>query len=409
MPPAAAVTENPGELKKELEDFEAFLEPDFQPVQFANDLLLATNGSDGPELDLATPIKKLRFDIDECNKRMNSISGNNYEALVANFSRIEESEAILHNRINPSIERVNNSFERIKTEVVKPYEDALRLNNALRKIHLTLDLLRGASFFIFLIQQIEELEKTVASSTGNNSKDLVRLAKLHLQISDLYDENSTNAKDGSVLSIKLIRDYRPLSITKKSSLQTQCVQTITNEFNHHGSFTPKNTLLQSHLVALYVLNEKEFFSVFDKAGVNKQVQQSLTQLSRSLQSPRNFTAIITEIKEEAAEYFSKLTESLTDWDVTRNLKNKTSHQESTSLLNILLEHYEVQALSELYWGRLAHKFKMNIAATMARGGPIAKNLKIYYEGIRNSISETFDIENEKNALIDAVDLIQGAR
>ena len=76
------------EVKNELEDFEAFLEPDFQLTQFANDLLLATNGSDGPELDLLTPIKKLKFDIDECNKRMSTISANNYETLVANFTKI---------------------------------------------------------------------------------------------------------------------------------------------------------------------------------------------------------------------------------------------------------------------------------------------------------------------------------
>lgn len=41
----------------ELEDFEAFLETNFDPQQFANELLLATNGQENPHLDLVTPIK----------------------------------------------------------------------------------------------------------------------------------------------------------------------------------------------------------------------------------------------------------------------------------------------------------------------------------------------------------------
>ncbi|KAG2733491.1 hypothetical protein G9P44_003016 [Scheffersomyces stipitis] len=397
------------EVKNELEDFEAFLEPDFQSTQFANDLLLATNGSDGPELDLLTPIKKLKFDIDECNKRMSTISANNYETLVANFTKIEDSEDILRQRINPAVERVNHSFDRIKSEIIRPYEDALRLNNALRKIHLTLDLLRGASFFIFLIQQIEELDKEVSSSSSNDYKDLIRLSKLHVQISELYDQNSTNVTDASVLSIKFIRDYRPLEITKKTNLQTQCVSVITNEFNHHTAFTSKNNTLKNNLIALNILNEKEFFSVIDKSAINKQVQQSLTQLSRSLQSPRNFTAIVTEIKEESSEYFEKLTSILSEWEVSRNIGLHNNLSPNESLLSIILHSYEVNKLSELYWSRLSFKFKKNIAATMARGGPIAKNLKIYYEGIRKSIEETFKNDNERDFLLDAIDLIKGAR
>lgn len=397
------------EVKNELEDFEAFLEPDFQLTQFANDLLLATNGSDGPELDLLTPIKKLKFDIDECNKRMSTISANNYETLVANFTKIEDSEDILRQRINPAVERVNHSFDRIKSEIIRPYEDALRLNNALRKIHLTLDLLRGASFFIFLIQQIEELDKEVSSSSSNDYKDLIRLSKLHVQISELYDQNSTNVTDASVLSIKFIRDYRPLEITKKTNLQTQCVLVITNEFNHHTAFTSKNNTLKNNLIALNILNEKEFFLVIDKSAINKQVQQSLTQLSRSLQSPRNFTAIVTEIKEESSEYFEKLTSILSEWEVSRNIGLHNNLSPNESLLSIILHSYEVNKLSELYWSRLSFKFKKNIAATMARGGPIAKNLKIYYEGIRKSIEETFKNDNERDFLLDAIDLIKGAR
>ena len=109
-----SMTEN----KNGLEDFEAFLETSFQPLQFANDLLLATNDKNGSELDGLTPLKKLKFDIDECDKRMASIASTNYESLMSNFSQIEKTRSLVNEQINPLVERVNNSFERIKSGVI---------------------------------------------------------------------------------------------------------------------------------------------------------------------------------------------------------------------------------------------------------------------------------------------------
>lgn len=73
----------------ELEDFEAYLESDFNAVKFAGDILSISNGSENPELDLATPLKKLKYDLNELEKRMKSISSSNYDSLIKNFSEIE--------------------------------------------------------------------------------------------------------------------------------------------------------------------------------------------------------------------------------------------------------------------------------------------------------------------------------
>ena len=380
-----------------LEDFSSFIEPTFEPIQFSNDLILATNGNTAAELDLKTPIKKLKFDLDECDKRMTTISSSNYSSLVSKFSQIETSKIILKDQVNVSIDRVNSSFDRIQTDVIQPYEEAVKLNNALKKIHTTLDLLRGASLFVFLIQQLEDLER----SPESKKKDLLRLAKLHLQMSEVYHaENSNSVK--SLLAIKFIRDYQPIQATKKNDLQLQCIQCMNEEFNHLSTFNVENINLQSHLVAFYILNTKEFFLVFEKATIIKQVQTSATQLSRSLQSPRNFTSIMTEIKEDAVEYFKTLTSILANCNVPQN-------NETVNMLVLINDNLNTTSLSELYWTRLALKFKKNIAATMARGGPIAKNLKIYFQGINNSINETFKNDVERELLIDAVSIIAGTK
>ncbi|CUM56599.1 uncharacterized protein AC631_04390 [Debaryomyces fabryi] len=398
--------------KTELEDFEAFLEAGFQPLQFANDLLLATNDKDGSELDGLTPLKKLQFDIDECDKRMAGIASSNYESLMSNFSQIEKTRSLVNEQINPLVDRVFNSFERIKSGVIQPYEEALKKNNALKRIHLTLNLLRGAGYFMFLVQQLEEIEmlNMNAENESGSKKDLIRLAKLHVQISQLYksekEQTNLNIKNSNanLLSIKLIRDYEAIQINKQNSLISEWSESISNDFNHHVSFSVNNIELQNKLIALYTLNEKEYLQIIEKT-INKHAQVNLTQLSRSLQSPRNFNAIISEVKENSSDFLDKLESILSNCDIS-NVNNK---YRTGNLLAEMICNKSITGVFDLYWPVLSYKFKKNIVATMARGGPIAKNLKIYSEGIKNSINENFKNTRECNLLIDAINVIEGSK
>ncbi|KAL6449564.1 COG5 Conserved oligomeric Golgi complex subunit 5 [Candida maltosa Xu316] len=355
----------------ELEDFETYLESNFEPQNFANELIVATNGRDNSELDLITSIKKLKFDIDECDKRMNKISSSNYDSLISNFQQIADFQSILNNRLNPNLERIYGPMNRIKNEVIKPYDDAVSLNNALKRIHLTLELLRNTN--------------------------LVRLAKLHTQIKELYG-SATKEKSSeiNVLSIKIIRDYQANATSKRATLINQCTNTVSGDFNHLSTLEYKNSKLQSSLCALYILDPIEFYNAFDRSTISRQVQQSVNQLTRALQSPRNFTAIISEVKESSGEYFTKLTDVLTNWN---------TGVDDHTLLETILSHYKVESLSVLFWTKLNQKFKKNIVAAMARGGPIAKNLKVYSQGIKASVSEMFKSETERDLLLDSLAMI----
>jgi hypothetical protein len=369
--------------RNDVDDFEAFLEPDFNPQRFVNDLIVGVNGNDCDNLDLVTPIKKLKFDIEECNKRMEKIANGNYESLVENFNQIETAKQLLKATINPSVERVNLSFERIQSEVILPYDEAVKLNTALKKIHKTVEILRGASFFIIMIQQLQSLEE---------SNNPVKLARLHNQLTQIYETEATS----TLLPIKLIRNFQGIQFTKKTKLFNDATNTVTNDINHHSSFNDKNETLQSNLQVLYILNPKDFFLVLEKASLNRQVQLASTQLQRSLQSPRNFTEAISEIKENAEEYFRTLMAIL----------SKCTPKDE-DLESLALKFYNTP-LIDIFWQRVALKFKKNVAATMARGGPIAKNLKLYNEGLNKTVKDTFQDTPEQQLLLDALSIILGA-
>ncbi|KAI5955570.1 COG5 [Candida theae] len=394
-----------GSQRNELEDFEAYLEPDFDAKSFANSLLISTNGHDNNLLDLQTPLKKLKYDLVELDKRMKSISSTNYESLTLNFTQIEQYRTILQDRINPRIDTINKPFEKIKKEVIEPYEDAVRLNNALKNVHQTLELLRATSFFIFLIQQLEELQGGVPIGRGD---DVVRASRLYTQLMSLY-QSVTSINGGAksdhgnnVLSIKLIRDYRATAVTRRQSLVQECSMTINNETCRSSSLNLKNLKLYHTLQALYILDPQEFYQVLDKSTIQRQVTTSSNQLSKALQSPRNFMAILTEVQENNTTYFSKLDEVLNKWSLPQDSTNKSDE----SLLSPVLSYYRTESLMVLFWQKLAQQLKRNIVATMARGGPIAKNLRVYSQGLKTSVEEKFTEEVIKSGILDALSMIE---
>ena len=385
----------------ELEDFEAYLESDFNAVKFAGDILSISNGSENPELDLATPLKKLKYDLNELEKRMKSISSSNYDSLIKNFSEIEQYRKVTQDRINPALKQINKPFEKIKHEVIEPYEKAVKLNNALKKMCTTVLLLRSVGFFILIIQQLEEVQSMLLSlgRVQSDSGDVIKLSRLHNQLQSLYEELAKESgKDTSALSIKLVRDYRTTADTRRQILIQECSNTIGTELGKVTGLHIKNTKLYNSLQALYILTPKEFFIVFDKSSIQKQVTLSTGQLSKALQSPRNFTSILMETRESAMAYFDKLTDLLRNWKFH-------VHDDTVPITQIILMEFKVDAFSKIYWQRLAQQFKRNIVATMARGGPIAKNLKVYSQGLKGAVAEKITNELEKSLLLDALTMI----
>ena len=86
-----------------------------------------------------------------------------------------------------------------------------------------------------------------------NDKDLVRLAKLHIQIKNLY-ENASKEKSSevNVLSIKIIRDYQSNAIAKRTSLIKQCINVINGDFNHLSTLEYKTkNYIQIYLHCIY--------------------------------------------------------------------------------------------------------------------------------------------------------------
>lgn len=386
----------------DLEDFEAFLEESFDPLKFSASLLLATNVADDSELDLWTPIKKLQFDANEVDKRMEKLASANHELLINNFARIDSTRDLLETQINPLTARVKKAFSRIKTDIIQPYDDAVKLNGAMKRVHSTLNLLRGAGFFFLFVQQLQECEKHYESLS--DSRDVVRLARLHRQVGDMFTKNVFSASEDAVdlLSLKLVRDYQPIFQVKTADFTSELSGKISHDLGHHSSFVASNEQLQHNLVALSILDEGELLTVLDKGAMSKSIQVALTSLTRSLQSPRNFESVLSEVKQTSAIFVTTLSELLQK----SRLVKLDGRLEPRSLLENFEESLALEgsSIADVYWARLSYKFKKNLVATMARGGPIARNLRSHHSSITTSVADVLD-GKAKEEMTEAVALI----
>ncbi|CCE82389.1 Piso0_002114 [Millerozyma farinosa CBS 7064] len=393
---------------KELEGLRAFAEEDFNKVSYANKLLLSNNNNDSNELDLVTPLKKLKFDHDECDKRMSKIISSNYDTLISSFSQVEQIRDLLSADLKESIERINSSFQRIRKDVITPYEDSLKMNNALRRIHATMGLLRGVGSFLLLIQQVVDAEKAAKNNEKESdyNKDTLRLAKLYEQVLSFYEfekdiANNKKGSGSSLLMVKIIRDYESILTNRRMNWIDGCTKFLSGELTHKTALTPSNSNLQFCLKTLYVLNQKELIHSIEDFALNRQSQICATQLSKYLQSPRNITTIILQERETSQAYLQKLHEVLSTCDI-QGLKVNALTSSKT-----VIDEFELinkSTIEKFYWNNAASKFKKSIASTMALGGPKAKNLRVYFEGIKKFIDENID-GIEHDLLTDAIELM----
>lgn len=381
-----------------LNDFEIFIRTNFDRVQALASLVQNTNVLDDTELDLETSAKKLQFDAKECNKRIGTITATNHNELISNISIVGEfSDSVLLN-IVPQANRIEAVYQKINNEVVLPFEEATKLQGALKMIHSTLALMRGAGFFLLFVRQLQECEK--AYETSEDPKDGLRLAKLMTQIQSVYSDGIFASNNGvDLTSLEIVRSYRPLIQNKASTFVSVLKTKVSYELGHHSSFHASNTALQNNLLALYELDHKQLFIIIEEA-FQKSIQVSLLLLSRSLQSQRNLLVNFGDAKQTASSFNTTMTNLLQNSTVV----SKKSGSPLLGKFAFHLNNSKNCFVADYYWSKMAQLYKKNILNTLAKGGPIARNLQNNRAQVQEAIQSVFD-EPGRSYLMEALSIL----
>ncbi|KAH3673026.1 hypothetical protein WICMUC_003939 [Wickerhamomyces mucosus] len=349
-----------------VDEYEDVIDPSFDPITFSNDLLLATNSTPN-ELDLSTSIKRINFDIQNIDLQLDKISGEEHENLVQEIHQDVNSKQLL-SQLSEPLNHINTSFQRLDKDLIKPYNDSIKLQDALKKIHSTAYLLRGVETFTQIIEQIEEISnsKNFDSTILKNNKTLLKLSNLYQNLQSHIDENS------NLKSLKIIRDYETIAKSRKNHLIDLLINFI-KQINEKTKLNENelSTLLQS----LYILDSKSLIGTISSI-INVNITVSSNLLIRSLNSPRSFDSTFKEVSNKGL-LISKISQSLSVLKIN----------EDKSLLNFILAQLELIDLLSTFWRDIAKNFGKKFKETYNKNTSVGKLLAQNKSQFKKSIHD----------------------
>lgn len=354
---------------RSLEDYAPLLDNNFSATSFANDLLLATNPVHH-ELDISTAIKRVKFDINDINLQLEKISSENHEALIQEIHKDQSIKGLFKDLSQP-LDHINTSYQRLEKDLVQPYTEATKTQDALKKIHTTSYLLRSVTYFLYLIGQIESIHSNPSfeEHLKKNPKTMIKACNFHNQLKTHLDEN-VNLK-----SLKIIRDYEMIGSKRQQVLQ-EFIQSHIKSLNERTITQEPEATTKTFILSLYTL-DPELLSSTIKTVLANNVVMSVNLLTRVLNSPRNFDSALTDVLKKA-KFIVKFSSIL----------EAAQTPQSTSLLSEVLQRLELTSLLSTFWRDVAKTFEVKFSETMKRGGPVAKSLVSYKDSIRTSIKRT---------------------
>lgn len=348
----------------ELEDYEGLLGDNFDAQGFANDLLLATNATRS-ELDISTAIKRVKFDVNNIDLQLEKVSGEGHESLIKEI-HTDIAVKTQFAQLSAPLDHVSTSYQRLDKDLLVPYDKAVKTQDVLKRIHTASHLLRSLTYFLHLVQQIEEIQ------SSPHFEQSVKSPKTLFKLSNLHNQLKTHIEDHSNLkSLKVMRDYEPMAFEKQRQFR-ELIQGQLRSISDKSLDSQQIAHTKAQFQALYMLDPEAFAQTVSTLLSNS-VTVSVNILTRVLTSPRNINFALDETLKRA-NVISRLAKVLGETAVD----NKT-------LLNEALGPLEVDSLVSAFWRDVARKFEPKFRDTMTRGGPVGKSLISYKDQIRTSI------------------------
>lgn len=383
------------ESSDDSEEFEALLDSGFSALQFSNDLLKATNGDPSTtELDIETPIKKIYYDLNEVEMRIERLINTNPTGIIDQMFKGKSLKNATGGGLKPSLEYLEMSYQRLQEEVLEPYERAQKLQNVLSKVHQTSILLRDGLIYVHSVNRIQEFP------TGQNQLSIekaIQLVSLHCQIQMSVNENA------NLRSLRLIKQLETdvISPNKRellSFLSSDLITECTNDYKIKQNKANISKLAR----ALYMLSQPDLMSTIQKIIVSS-ATTSIQNLTKTINSIKNFPVAFEAVVKKG--YSISLLES-----ILGDIKT-----EKSNLLKEYSSQIRPKAMSpkQLYWGRVAANFKKEFEISYNRGGPVGKsflkNQDMITETIKKNMVDSTDgaaYENDMNTMLESISIIK---
>ncbi|CAI4050158.1 Golgi transport complex subunit COG5 SKDI_14G2710 [Saccharomyces kudriavzevii IFO 1802] len=392
-------------MTDDLEDFESLLEPDFDAKQFGNDLLKITNNNDATILDLNTPLKKLNYDLHEVDSRIDQLINNKPLEMIELVYRNEHVNSTIVDELKPSLEYLNMSYDRLKTQVLDPYERARKVQLALSKVYQTSFLLRGALVYIHLSNKLN----TASKIAQLNISTAVNVASLHYQLQITLEENE------NLKSLRKIKELEQKIVTpNKRELITFLSLQMSKECLNSIKIKSNKEIISQLAYSLFLLSPQEFASSINKIILSN-VTVSSQILSKTINSIRMFPEAFKDVVEKGYNIYTLET-------ILRNIKTdnvtaaaKSSVANKAHLSHLLSEYTSTRNIKagpstprDLFWNKVSSNFKKDFEISVNRGGPVGKALLKNEDFIIDTIKQNMEKSSDSSDYQKYLDMMLGS-
>lgn len=391
-------------------DYEAFLDPRFSPTSFANSLVLATNNPSDSPLDLATPLSRVLFDIQEIDTHIHTLTTKSAIPLLTHTKDQAVAGQRIVSEVEAQVSSLTDGYQRLEKEVIQRYEAAEEVRVAAERLWQTVKIGRAVGRCLLLGRQLQAQMAEMGNGSGMNKEDhtsMVRASSTLLSIRALLSASGPDEEGEHLGRINIILAIQNSLLVPSDSTLRARSQQIIREFSMSSlssSPTATATYAQSEetksrtisaLLTLCLLSPPLLLSAL-QTYLRTCLTSSLASISRALATLPTLDRTLLEVSARCQNIIAleSLLESVKPPPHPENgshaviaTKSSDDGEESTNLLDPLLASLDTSSLPSFFWRSLAEGLASRVAELVGRGGAGARALRAQREKVKDSIRD----------------------
>lgn len=412
---------NPDDSEPSYIDYEAFLDPSFNPSSFANTLVLATNNPNDSPLDLSTPLSRVLFDIQEIDSHIDLLTTRSAIPLLSHTKSQTDASARILSAVQSQITALNDSYKQLEKEVTQKHAEADEVRAVASRLWETLKLGRAVGRALQLGRQLEvqhaELTgsasaTTTTSSASSRSREdhraLVRCSHTLLALRELLGGAAIPGAEGHGLDkVDVVKSLREGVVAPVERSVRETAERIIREFSV-GSASGSATFAQSEearartvsaVTTLYLLTpvplgmkdtEKWVPTLMLQAlevYLRSALQSSIAGLSRALATLPSLERTLAEVSARCQNVVALETVLEGTRTPSHPLMQGKQTAAGGNMLQPLLAYLETGSLASYFWRTMAGSMAPRVQEIVAKGGVSARTLRTNRQSVGEAIRE----------------------
>ncbi|CAK7270390.1 Conserved oligomeric Golgi complex subunit [Sporothrix epigloea] len=386
-------------------DYETFLAPEFNAAGFANTLVLSTNDPNDAPLDLATPLSRVLFDIQEIDSHIDVLTARSAVPLLTHTKTQTEASTRLLADVGPQLSSLNDSYAQLEAKVIQKYEEADDVRQVALRLWEATRLGRSIARCLQLGRQLE-LQNTELLGDKEDHRALVRCAHTILSLREVFQQKSPGAEGFGLDRVDAIQALQNTVVGPVEKTVRETAERYVREFSLSAASSLRElTFAQaehakartvSALTTLYLVSPSPFpapnwtpatmlqaLELYLRAAL----QSSLAALARSLAALPTLDRTLNEVSARCQNIVALQQVLSQTKPPSHPLQELMAFHSPGTLLQPLLAKLETGSLPGYFWRTLAGHLSPRVQDIITRGGVSARTLRSNRTNVGESIRE----------------------